>query len=438
MNIVVIGLGYVGSVTAACFAGAGHRVVGVDVSAQKVRQLNEAESPVHEPDLASLISKSVANGTLRATCRLDEAWDQADLLVVSVGTPSGPSGDVKLDYVTGVVQEIGLLLSQTTDFKVVVITSTIPPGTFRSLVQPLLESTSGKKAGVDFGLCFSPEFLREGTAVDDFTNPERVVIGSDDPKSTERLCELFAAFTSDPVITTPEVAESVKFAANAWHALKVAFANEIGRSCEANEVDSHAVMEIFKSDRKLNISDRYLTPGFSFGGSCLPKDVRTFTYRARSQGVRIPVLEALLPSNEEHLAFALREIDALSPRNICVLGLAFKSDTDDLRESPAVPLVESLIGRGYGVKIFDEQIQISKLVGFNRDYVMTRLPHLVDLMETDAEEAVSEADLIVVAQSNRRFIEILAGLPEGKRVLDLSGVARGVSTRAQYKGLTWR
>lgn len=437
MNVVVVGLGYVGSVTSACFAAAGNQVVGVDVSAHKVDQLNKAISPVHEPDLDRLIQKGISTGTLKATTRLEDAWDEGDVFIVSVGTPTGPSGDVRLDFVTSVAREIGALMRTTDEFKVVVITSTVPPGTLRNVVQPLMEEVSGKIAGLDFGLAFSPEFLREGTAVDDFSKPERVVIGADDPESTAKLRQLFGSFTSDPVITSPEVAESVKFAANAWHALKVAFANEIGRTCAANGVDSHDVMEIFKSDKKLNISDKYLTPGFAFGGSCLPKDVRTLTYRARSQGVRVPVLEALLPSNEEHLAFALREIEALAPRRISVMGLAFKADTDDLRESPAVPLVEALIGRGYEVCIFDEQIQLDKLVGANREYVLTRLPHLVELLVTNSSEAVRDADLIVIAQANRRFNDTLPLLSEGQSVLDLAGTARGVETAATYRGLAW-
>lgn len=437
MNVVVIGLGYVGSVTSACFAAAGNKVVGVDVSEHKVAQLNQAMSPVHEPDLDKLIQKGVSTGALRATTRLSDAWEEGEVFIVSVGTPTGPSGDVRLDAVTGVANELGALLKSTDAFKVVVITSTVPPGTLRTVVQPLLEKISGKKAGVQFGLAFSPEFLREGTAVDDFSNPERVVLGVDDENSTRLLRSLFASFSSEPVVTSPEVAESVKFAANAWHALKVAFANEIGRSCAANGVDSHEVMEIFKSDKKLNISDKYLTPGFSFGGSCLPKDVRTLTYRARSQGVRVPVLEALLPSNEEHLAFALREIEAQAPRRICVLGLAFKADTDDLRESPAVPLVEALIGRGYDVRIYDEQIQLEKLVGANRDFVLTRLPHLIDLLVTNDVEAVAGADLVVVAQANKRFGETLSGMSSEQKILDLAGIARGIHTEATYQGLAW-
>lgn len=437
MNIVVIGLGYVGSVTSACFAAAGHSVVGIDVSAQKVDQLNRAESPVHEPELDALIKKGISSGALKGSTNLPDAWPEGEVFIVSVGTPTGPSGDVRLDAVTGVASEIGLLLKKTESYKVVVITSTVPPGTLRGVVQPILEESSGKVAGVDFGLAFSPEFLREGTAVDDFSQPERVVIGVDDPRSTNLLKELFWAFSQDPVITSPEVAESVKFAANAWHALKVAFANEIGRTCAANSVDSHAVMEIFKSDRKLNISDKYLTPGFAFGGSCLPKDVRTLTYRARSQGVRIPVLESLLPSNEEHLAFALREVEDMGPKRVCVLGLAFKADTDDLRESPAVPLVEALIGRGYDVRIFDEQIQLDKLVGANREYVLRRLPHLVDLLVSSDAEAVRGSDLIVIAQANKRFRSTLGGLSKDQRVLDLAGIGLGARTEASYRGLTW-
>lgn len=437
MNIAVVGLGYVGSVTAACFAEYGHTVVGVDVSPTKVDQINSGVTPVQEAGLADLIRTHSKSGRLRATSSLTDAWESTDVFIVSVGTPSAPSGDVNMVAVDAVVEQLGTLLATSNRFRVVVITSTIPPGTIRGSIRPTLERISGKKSGTDFGLAFSPEFLRESTAIADFTKPEKVVIGSNDSRSIDILKELFAGFSSTPTITSPEIAEMVKFSSNAWHALKVAFANEIGRISADAGIDSHEVMSIFKEDKKLNISSLYLTPGFAFGGSCLPKDLRTLTYRARAHGVRLPVLESILPSNEEHLAFALRQIKHIAPTSVLVLGLAFKAGTDDLRESPAVPLVEALIGRGYEVRIFDEEIQMDKLVGANKSYVETRLPHLVDLLVFSLEEVDFSSDLVVVAQRNPKFIQFLQTLPEGTRVLDLAGLPNVPKLVATYEGLTW-
>ncbi len=436
MNIAVVGLGYVGSVTAACFADYGHTVIGVDVSPTKVDQINAGVTPVQEAGLADLIRTHVDSGQLRATTSLAEAWETTEVFIVSVGTPSALSGDVDMVAVNAVVEQLGQLLATADEFRVVVITSTIPPGTIRASIRPTLERLSGKTAGVDFGLCFSPEFLREGTAIDDFTKPEKVVIGSNDDKSTEILKDLFSGFSSTPTVTSPEIAETVKFTSNAWHALKVAFANEIGRISDDAGIDSHEVMKIFKEDKKLNISPLYLTPGFAFGGSCLPKDLRTLTYRARAHGVRLPVLESILPSNDEHLAFALRQIEKVAPTTILVLGLAFKSGTDDLRESPAVPLVEALIGRGYQVRIFDEEIQMDKLVGANLRYVETRLPHLVDLL-LPTIDAHTGSDLVVVAQRNSKFVPFLETLGGDIRILDLAGLPNVPELAASYAGLTW-
>lgn len=436
MKLAVVGLGYVGSVTSACFASVGHTVVGVDVSESKVAQINGGIPPVHEDGLDELVQAGVRSGVLRASTSLSEAWDASEILIVSVGTPSAPSGDVNLSAVLAVVTEMSVLLSAESEFKLIVITSTVPPGTLAEKIRPVLES-SGKRAGQDFGLAFSPEFLREGSAIRDFVEPEKVVIGANDDRSIGMLQDLFSGFTSTPTVTTPEVAETVKFAANAWHALKVAFANEMGRISDAVSIDSHEVMRIFKEDRKLNISDRYLTPGFAFGGSCLPKDLRTLTYRARSAGVRVPVLESILPSNEEHLAFALRAIEALEGRRVLVLGLAFKANTDDLRESPAVPLVEALMGRGYEVSVFDEQVQLDKLVGANRDYVISRLPHIAENFVADPIETAREVEIVIVAQANPRFDQVLATLPASCTVIDLAGASNPGSTAADFRGLTW-
>ena len=437
MKISIIGLGYVGSVTAACFAEAGHHVIGVDVSDIKVSAINSGQAPVAELGLAELVSSNVKRGRLVATTDIDQAWDESEVIIVSVGTPSARSGDVYLDDLDNVVADISRLLACSTGpRKTLVITSTVPPGTLNSRIKPVLQA--GQTANPDgIGLAFSPEFLREGTAIQDFMQPEKVVIGSNDSATTETLLELFRPFHLEPVVTTPEVAECVKFAANTWHGLKVAFANEMARICSANTVDSVEMMNIFKSDTKLNISDRYLNPGFAFGGSCLPKDLRTITYRARSQGVRVPVLDSLLESNDEHQAFALDLIEGFQQRRILMLGLAFKAGTDDLRESPAVPLAERLLGKGRDLKIYDEWVQLDKLMGANKRYVVEKLPHLAKLLVSDLDNEIQHAELIIIAQSNKQFATSLASLTEEHVVVDLTGSGRGVQTRAKYVGLAW-
>ena len=437
MNIGVIGMGYVGAVTAACFADAGHRVFGVDVSPIKVEELNRGVSPLSEFGLQDLIRRHVASGALTATTRLDEVFDEVELFIVSVGTPSLPSGDVDLSYVDTVVDELGDLLPRARDRKTIVITSTIPPGTIHERIRPRLEQRSGLVSRVDFGLAFSPEFLREGTAVADFSRPEKVVLGCDDDISREALHALFGPFDGPIIDTTVEVAEMVKFSANAWHALKVTFANEIGRLAAAYQVDSHEVMRIFKRDTRLNISEAYLTPGFAFGGSCLPKDLRTLTYRAGAAGVSVPVLDAILPSNREHLRHAIEAVERQGDGTVLLLGLAFKSGTDDLRESPTIPLAEAMLGKGRTVRVYDEYVQLDRLVGSNLDYVTRVLPHLAALLGTDLQAELDAADIVVLSQWNPAFAAAIGDLKPHQRVIDLTGVGRSTPTDAEYSGATW-
>lgn len=436
MNIAVVGLGYVGAVTAACFASAGHRVVGVDVSTVKVELIRSGRSPLSEFGLDDLVSDGVRSGRLSATTDLPEAVEAAEVVIVAVGTPSQPSGDVDMTFVESVVDELGTYLRDCETFKTIVITSTIPPGSLKGAILPRLERLSSRTAGVDFGLAFSPEFLREGTAIADFTQPEKVVIGADDEQSARLLTELFAPFGAPITHTTADVAEMVKFAANSWHALKVAFANEIGRICGGVNVDSHSVMEIFKQDKRLNISETYLTPGYAFGGSCLPKDLRTLTYRARTHGVQVPMLDSVLVSNTIHAQSAVSLVEDI-PGSALILGLAFKAGTDDLRESPAVPLAEALLGKGRELRIFDEHVQLGRLVGANLSFVTQKLPHLAELLATDLSSELERADVIVIAQANPRFAAALGGLRKDQVVVDLTGVGRSAQTDARYIGLTW-
>jgi GDP-mannose 6-dehydrogenase len=437
MKITIVGLGYVGSVTGACLAGSGHDVTFVEVNAVKVAQMNAGESPVVEEGLPDLIRDCHTQGRLRATGDLVEAIAEASTVIVCVGTPTGRNGDVHLRDLEKVCSQIGSALAQRNEWLLIVVTSTIPPGTTESVIIPRLEEESGKTCRADFGVVFSPEFLREGSAVADFRHPEVTILGASDDRALAAAIELYEPFGSQVIPTSVPVAETVKLVGNAWHALKVVFANEVGRFCESQGIDSGAVMGIFKKDRRLNVSDAYLNPGFAFGGSCLPKDLRTLTYRARVQGVELPVLDNILRSNRAHIDMALQRIEEYGAQRIAVLGLAFKHGTDDLRESPNLELVERLIGKGYEVRVHDDGVLLPRLVGANREYLMQTLPHVARYVVDDLEEALRGADVVVVAQGNPAYADILARVAPGQKVLDLDGVARTPGVSAQYRGLLW-
>lgn len=437
MQVSVVGLGYVGAVTAACLAEAGHTVHGVDVSAHKVDTLNCGRGPVQERDLDALVQRNLELGRLRATGDLASAVNLSEVVVITVGTPSGADGDVDLSHVVRVCDEVGLLLADCDDYKVVVLTSTVPPGTLDDVVRPRLEKRSGKVAGVDFGVCFVPEFLREGTAVADFTRPSPVIVGCSDVRSQAVLEDVFEPLQRPVEPTVPAVAELAKFTSNAWHALKVTFANEIGRIAAHAGVDSHEVMELFKGDTRLNVSASYLTPGFSFGGSCLPKDLRTLTYRAQTNGTDVPVLNAILPSNQANLDAAVELIERRRRGNVLLLGLAFKANTDDLRESPAVPLAATLLSRGCPVRIYDDHVRPGHLDGANRAFAHDRLPQLAAVLGSDLTEELAGAETIVITQWNHRFADAFGTLPASSTIIDLTGVGRGVPTDAVYVGLSW-
>jgi len=407
------------------------------VNDTKIDMINSGESPIVEFGLSELVEANVARGRLRGTKDLPAAVQQSDIVIVCVGTPTGPNGDVSLKDVSTVAAQIGDGLRGDDSWRAILVTSTVPPGTVEGVLIPIIEEKSGLKCGTDFGVAFSPEFLREGSAVTDFKNPSKTVVGATDERTFAAVSTLYAPFNSVITGVSVGVAEMVKFTDNAWHALKVAFANEIGRFCDAHGLDSQAVMTVFKTDTRLNISPTYLTPGFAFGGSCLPKDLRTLTYRARATGVRLPVLDVILGSNREHVDLALRKINELGGRKIALLGLAFKSGTDDLRESPMLELVERLVGKGNTVVVHDEHISPSRLVGSNREYVMQKLPHIASLLVDDLSEALRDADIVVVAHSNAAFSDLMSRVRPDQVVLDLTGVARPSAPAANYVGLTW-
>jgi GDP-mannose 6-dehydrogenase len=433
MNIAVFGLGYVGAVSAACLSQAGHAVVGVDTNSAKADPINAGRSPVVEPGVDEMIAVAVAAGRLRATTDARAAIRESELAIICVGTPSRANGDLDLTYVRRVCEDIAKALRDKAGFTAIIIRSTVLPGTIRNLVVPTLESGSGKRAGQDFGVGFFPEFLRESTAVFDFNHPPKIVIAATDARTRAMLESLNAPLDAPVINADFEIAEMVKYADNTWHALKVIFANEIGSISKALGIDGGAVMDIFCQDRKLNISSKYLRPGFAFGGSCLPKDVRALTYKGRSLDLELPLINAIMPSNRSHIDRALQMVLDLKERNVGVLGLSFKAGTDDLRESPVVELVERLLGKGHEIRIFDRNVNLSRLVGANRAYVYQHLPHIAKLLVDKVEEAIHHAGTIVIGNSDRYFGEVVGRLNSSQRVVDLVRI----DAEGAYNGICW-
>lgn len=437
MDIAIFGMGYVGAVSAACLASDGHTVIGVDTSDLKVDLINKKQSPVVEPGVGERITAAVEAGRLSAMTDAFAAVHSSELLLICVGTPSSANGNLDLTYVQRVCEEIGDALSMKDDFTAVVVRSTVLPGSIRSLVVPTLEAASGKRAGVDFGVGFFPEFLRESTAVADFYNPPKVVFGASDDRTRAMLTELNANIELPVTVAEFEAAEMVKYADNTWHALKVAFANEIGSICKSVGIDGGAVMDIFCSDRKLNISTRYLRPGFAFGGSCLPKDVRALGYKARSLDLDLPLINSIMPSNRRHVDRAFDMIRALEESRVGVLGLSFKAGTDDLRESPVVELVERLLGKGHEIRIFDQNVNLSRLVGSNRAYIYEHLPHIAKLMVDEPEDVVNHGGTLVIGNNDKRFADIVRPLNMTRRVVDLVRLENDVNSNGSYNGICW-
>jgi GDP-mannose 6-dehydrogenase len=437
VRVSVFGLGYVGTVSAACLAKDGHSVIGVDPNPTKVGLINAGQSPIIEKDVGELIADAVKSGRLRATESSGEGVEHSELSLVCVGTPSQANGSLNLGYVTSVCRQIGQAIRSKKDHHVVVMRSTVLPGTMRELVIPTLEEASGKRAGEGFGVCNNPEFLREGTAVHDFYNPPKTVIGETDAASGSQLLSLYERLSAPVVRTDVATAEMVKYVDNVWHALKVGFANEIGNLCKAVGVDGHRVMDIFCKDTKLNLSAYYLKPGFSFGGSCLPKDVRALTYRARSLDVGTPILSAILPSNEMQTQRGLDLVMKQPGKSVGVLGFSFKAGTDDLRESPIVELIERLIGKGYDVVLFDRNVNLAKLMGANQEFITQHIPHIARLMVNSIDQVLSRAQTIVIGNSDPEFAGVVSRLRSDQRVVDLVRVANPPAGFKGYEGICW-
>jgi GDP-mannose 6-dehydrogenase len=437
MKISVLGLGYVGAVSAGCLANDGHEVIGVDPERTKVDLINAGRSPIIEKDIGEIVAANVAAGRLAASTDVDAAVRHTDLVLVCVGTPSLPNGGIDLKYVRRVCEQIGQTLATHPGAPVIVIRSTMLPGTMRNVVIPTLERASGKRAGEEFGVCINPEFLREGTAVHDYHHPPKTVIGEVNRASGDLLAALYAAMPGPKIRTDIETAEMVKYADNSWHALKVGFANEIGSLCKALDVDAHKVMDIFCQDRKLNLSPYYLKPGFAFGGSCLPKDVRALLYKAKVMDVQLPILASVLPSNQLQIDRGVQAVIDKGNRKVGVLGFSFKAGTDDLRESPMVELVERLLGKGYDLRIYDRNVSMAALHGANRDYILNRIPHISRLMVPTIEEVFDHAKTIVIGNADPEFVDAPRRLGEGQTIIDFVRVCSSRTVQGVYEGLCW-
>jgi GDP-mannose 6-dehydrogenase len=435
MKVSIFGLGYVGCVSAACLARQGHDVLGVDINAAKVDTIGRGESPIVEPGLAELIAEVVGSGRLRATTDGAAAIAATDVSMVCVGTPGHESGRLDTQYLERVAAEIGAALRHKDTPHVVLVRSTVLPGTVEEIIIPLLEQASGRTLGEALTVCANPEFLREGTSIADFFDPPFTVVGGADEETQALLQDLYVGVDGPFFHLEIRAAEMVKYACNAFHGLKVSFANEVGNICKALNIDSHRVMEVFCADTKLNISPAYLKPGFAFGGSCLPKDLRALVHRARHVDVEVPVLAATLDSNKQQVERATNMVLNAGNRRIGILGLSFKDGTDDLRESPMVMLVESLIGKGMDVKIYDRNVSRSGLIGANRAYLEQTIPHIWSLMSPTIDEVTASSDTIVVGSKSEEIRDLKQ--QNGQVVIDLVRLFDGRTSDAQYRGICW-
>jgi GDP-mannose 6-dehydrogenase len=437
MKVSVFGLGYVGCVSAACFARRGHEVIGVDVNPLKVEIINSGRSPIVEPGIEELITAAVNENRLRATTDAADAVASSDVSLVCIGTPSHHNGSLNLTYIKSACQQIGEAIAVKSRFHIVVMRSTMLPGTIEQTVIPTLEVYSGKRAGRDFGVAINPEFLREGTSIIDFDHPPFTLIGADDEDTSGPLQRLYAGIDAPLLTVGIKEAEMVKYACNAFHALKVTFANEIGNLCKALGVDSHKVMDVFCQDTKLNLSPYYLKPGFAFGGSCLPKDLRAITYKAKELDVEAPMLNSILVSNRQQVERAVDAVLRTGRKQVGVLGLSFKSGTDDLRESPMVALIETLIGKGLKLAIYDRDVELARLFGANKEYIEREIPHISSLMRADLNDVIEHAEVVIIGKKEAEFRALADKLNNGRVIIDLVRLFDVEDNRKQYQGICW-
>ena len=438
MRISVFGMGYVGSVTSACLAQMGHNVFAVEPNPTKLSLIRQGRSPVIENGLDDLVAKAAAAGKLTATADWRCAVAQTELAVICVGTPSRSNGRVDLAAVTRVCEQIGDALANKSDYFTVVVRSTVPPGTVEETLIPTLQTHSKQRVGVDFGVCMNPEFLREGTAIDDFRNPPKTVIGEYDRRSGDLLVPIYKDLQCHLIRTTLRIAEMIKYADNSFHALKISFANEIGSICKAVGIDSHTVMDLLCSDVKLNLSPTYLKPGFAFGGSCLPKDLRAINYEAKLRDVELPLLSAILESNKKQILKVINKLLSYKGRSLGFLGLSFKHGTDDLRESPIVEVIESMIGKGFRVRVYDRHVSIARLLGTNKEYIEQEIPHISELLCASLEDLMATSEVIVIANRDVEFIQALKDARADQVIIDLIRLIEPeTALDAEYYGISW-
>jgi len=436
-KISIFGLGYVGAVSLACLARDGHEMTGVDIDEAKLEMLRRGQAPIVETGIQELTRSVIRRGNVTVTDSVRDAILATDVSFVCVGTPARSNGSQNLDAITRVAEQIGAVLADKSTRHVVVVRSTVKPGTVEEVIQPAIEAASGLKAGIDFSLCFQPEFLREGTSIHDYDHPPLTVVGASDAHGVAALRGIFGHLPCEFVHTSIRTAEMLKYACNTFHAVKVTFANEIGRICQAASVDPHEVMKLLCMDRQLNISPAYLRPGFAFGGSCLPKDLKALVYLAKSADIEVPMLASVMPSNTAHIEHAIEQVLASGKRRVGMLGLSFKAGTDDLRESPMVELTERLIGKGYDLKVYDKNVSLARLHGANRDYILNKIPHISRLMVDSIDEVLEHAQTIVIGNAAPEFAEVPRRISDGQTVIDFVRVSDSRTIAGVYEGICW-
>jgi GDP-mannose 6-dehydrogenase len=428
-------MGYVGCVSAACLANDGHVVTGIEVDGLKVKMINDGKSPIIEPGLQEAIEQAIHSRRLRAT--VNDAGP-AEISIVCVGTPSNENGSLQLDYIKRVARQIGRYVRQVDTYHVVNIRSTVLPGTIEAIVIPLIEEHSQKSAGVHFGICMNPEFMREGASIHDFHNPPFTLIGELDEQSGGVVAKMYEGLEAPLLRSSIRVAEMIKYACNSFHALKVSFANEIGNLCKRLNLDSHEVMDIFCKDQKLNLSPYYLKPGFAFGGSCLPKDLRALLYKARELDLELPILSSILKSNANQIDAAYDMVKKTGMRNVGILGLSFKPGTDDLRESPMVEFIEKLLGKGYRLSLYDREVSLARVFGSNKKYIESIIPHISSLMKDSAAEVVDNSQVIIFGKKCKEYEDLASRIAHDKFIIDLARIASNQQERnGRYAGICW-
>lgn len=437
MKISIFGLGYVGVVSAGCLTSCGHEVVGVDVNEVKVDLMNKGQSPIVEKDLPELLARAKEKALLKATIKVREAVHATDMSLICVGTPSRANGSLNTNYIERVCEQIGSAIKEKEAGHVLVFRSTMLPGTNKEIIIPRLEKASGKIEGEGFHVAFNPEFLREATAVYDFNNPPKTVVGCNNEEAADKVLALYEGLPGPMIKTTLEVAEMVKYVDNNFHALKITFANEVGHICKNLGLDSHAVIDIFLKDTKLNISSYYLKPGFAFGGSCLPKDLRAMTYLAKMLDLETPLLNSLILSNNLQILMTIKKIISFNKRRIGIAGFSFKAGTDDLRESPLVEVIETLIGKGYDLKLYDKNVSLARLVGANKEYINDRIPHISSLMVDSLDDLLSDREVIIIGNKDEEFKRILKDCRDDQIVYDLVRMGECDEGKDNYQGICW-